>query len=363
MPMRPAPAMSRYHEAADLTPIARSPRARPAPVGLAMLVRATIALLALALVATLSLPALAEAPMRLRGDVTARGDVLTLDDLVENAPEALAKRPLFRAPALGATGTIQARRIIEAVAALDLGSVETGGRVQVSVQRAARRIGAAEIETALKRSLENGHALDPKAIGIRLDGDALVLLAPVDLSGQAIALDLAYDPRSRRLGALISLGDRQASLRVSGIVIEMRDVAVLTRAVARGEAVREADVAIERRPREGTPVDAQASAAALAGEVAQRPLGAGTVLRTGDTALPELVARGEAVTIVYESPGISLAMRGVASESGRMGATINVVNGASKKVLQATIVGPGRVSVGPTPTQRQASAGSPTTVR
>jgi len=39
-----------------------------------------------------------------------------------------------------------------------------------------------------------------------------------------------------------------------------------------------------------------------------------------------------------------------------MGAVVNVVNVASKKVLQATVIGPGRVSVGPAPTAQQAAA-------
>ncbi|MGU3537248.1 flagellar basal body P-ring formation chaperone FlgA [Methylobacterium sp. A54F] len=309
----------------------------------------------------LVLPAAAAEALRLRGDVTARGDVLTLGDLVEGAGGESAKRALFRAPALGATGTIQAHRIVEAVAALGLGSVETGGRVQIAVQRAVRRVGPPEIEAALKRTLETAYGLDAKALSIRLDGEAPTLLAPLDLNGQAVALDVTYDPRSRRVGGLISLGERQASLRVTGLCIEMREVAVLTRGVNRGEAVNPADVVIERRPREGTPPDAQA--AATAGEVAQRALAAGTVLRGGDTAPPDLVARGDAVSIVYETPGISLSMRGQANESGRLGATVSVLNVASKKVLQATVIGPGRVSVGPAGPQRQASADAATTLR
>lgn len=346
-----------------LAPAARRPRARVAPIGAGVWLRAAFAFLALAVLGACVLPALADAPMRLRGDVTARGDVLTLEDLVEGAPAAMAKRPMFRAPALGAAGTIQARRIVEAAAGLDLGPVETGGRLQVAVQRAARRVGAQEIEAALRRALEAGYGLDARSVSVRLDGDAPVLLAPLDLDGQVLALDLSYDPRTRRLGGLMTLGERQASLRVSGLVVEMRDVAVVSRTINRGEPVTAADLAIERRPREAVPPDAQPSAAALAGEVAQRTLGQGAILRTGDTALPELVARGEAVTIVYESPGISLAMRGQATDAGRMGATVNVVNVASKKTLQAVVIGPGRVSVGPAPLQRQASAEPPASLR
>ena len=348
----------------DLLPCARRPaRARAELPGRAVLLRAGLAFLAFAVLGAYAIPAMAEGSLRLRGDVTARGDVLTLSDLVENAPEAMAARPLFRAPALGATGTIQARRISDAASALGLAAVETGGRTQIAVQRAARRVGPGEIEAALKRGLETGFALDPRAIAIRLDGEAPGLLAPADLAGQATALDLAYDPRSRRVSGLVTLGDRQASMRVSGYVVETTEVAVLVRALNRGEAVKEGDLALERRPREGLAADAQAGAAAALGEVALRPLPAGSVLRASDTAQPEIVARGESVTIVYETAGLSLAMRGLANDAGRMGATVNVVNVASKKVLQATVVGPGRVSVGPAPTpapspgpQRQASA-------
>ena len=348
---------------ADLRPITRRVGPRTAPIGIAVLLRAALAFLALAVLGAYTLPAFADEPMRLRGDVTARGDVLTLEDLVENAPAAAAKRPMFRAPALGATGTIQARRIVESVAALNLGAVETGGRLQVAVQRAARRVGAQEIEAALRRALQTGYGIDAKAVSVRLDGDGPMLLAPIDLDGQVVALDLNYDPRSHRVGGLMTLGERQASLRVTGVVVEMRDVAIVNRTLNRGEPVSAADLTIERRPRDGTPPDALASGATLVGEVAQRTLSQGAILRTGDTAPPELVARGEAVTIVYESPGISLAMRGQATDAGRMGATVNVVNMASKKVLQAVVIGPGRVSVGPAPLQRQASAEAATSLR
>ncbi|WP_336486622.1 flagellar basal body P-ring formation chaperone FlgA [Methylobacterium nigriterrae] len=346
-----------------LNPITPAPSPRIAPLGPAVVGRAALALAALLAIGFFTLPALAGGSLRLRGDVTARGDILNLGDLVEGAPQEAGQRPLFRAPALGSTGTIQARRIVEAVAALGLGTVETGGRVQIAVQRAVRRVGAPEIEAALKRGLETAFGLDPRNLSIRLDGEAPALLAPVDLNGQAAALDVTYEPRSRRVTGLISLGERQASLRVSGLVVEMRDVAVLARTVSRGEPVTAADVTLERRPREGSPPDAQSGVADVAGEVAQRTLSAGSVLRTGDTAPPELVNRGEAVTIVYETPGIALSIRGMANESGRLGATVNVINSASKKVLQATVVGPGRVSVGPTAPQRQASAALDAPVR
>ncbi|WP_331326298.1 flagellar basal body P-ring formation chaperone FlgA [Methylobacterium fujisawaense] len=341
----------------DISPIVRRVPRRVMPLGAAVILRALLAFLTFAALGALAIPAMARAEgLRLRGDVTARGDVLTLADLVEGAPERLAT---FRAPSLGATGTIQTRRILDAASALGLSGLETGGRLQIAVQRAARRLGPPEIEAALKRGLETGYGLNAQNIAVRLDGDGPTLLAPLDLEGQAAALDLTYDSRTRRVAGLVTLGERQVSLRVSGVVVELREVAVLTRNLNRGEPVREGDVTLERRPRESVAPDAQGSATTILGEVAQNTLTAGTVLRVTDTAPPDLVARGENVTIVYETPSISLSMRGLSNDSGRMGAVVNVVNVASKKVLQATVIGPGRVSVSPSPAARQAAGAAP----
>lgn len=340
-----------------LKQIIHAPRPQVAILSLGIVGRALFALTALGLMTATVLAG--PEPLRLRGDVTARGDAVTLGDLVEGVGPDVAGRPMFRAPGLGATGTIQARRIADAVAALGLGQVETGGRIQVSVQRAARRVTQPEIEAAVKRALESAYGLDSRNLALRIDGDAPALLAPLDLDGQAAALDLSYDPRTRRVAALITLGERQASLRISGQVVEIREVAVLGRALGRGEAVTAADIAIERRPKEASPADAQiGQVASLAGQVAQRSLSVGAVLRAGDLAPPDVVTRGEAVTIVFDSPGLNLSLRGQANENGRMGAMITVTNPVSKKTLPATVIGPGRVSVGPPPAPvvRQASA-------
>jgi flagella basal body P-ring formation protein FlgA len=323
-----------------------APEARRALLGAGILGRTAFTLVALGL---LTLPVLAaESPrLSLKGDITAERDVITLGDLVSGAPPALAQRALFRAPALGSSGTIQVRRIVEAAAGLGLDAPESGGRLQISVQRAARRIAAPEIEAAVKAALVKLRGLDAGFVTVAFEGEPPVLTVPPDLTSPLAAQDVTYDPRSRRVTALVVVGERQASLRVAGQVVEMADVAVLTRAIGRGETLSAPDVAVERRPREGLPADIAADPAAFVGQVAQKALGAGTALRAGDLGRPDLVARGESVTIVYETPGVVLALRGQAREGGPLGAVIGVVNPVSKKVIQATVIGPGRVTVAP----------------
>src|ERR687898_544393 len=59
-------------------------------------------------------PALAMERVRLKAEVTVNAEVLNLGDLVEGASGPAAETPVFRAPALGETGTIQTARIAEA---------------------------------------------------------------------------------------------------------------------------------------------------------------------------------------------------------------------------------------------------------
>lgn len=302
------------------------------------------------LAATIAAPALAEGAPTLRGDVVATRDVMTLGEIVENAPASLAETPVFRTPPLGQTGTIQVARIAGAAEALGLAGIETGGRLQIVVTRAARRVGPVEIETALKRTLQAQAGLDPNATGVTFDGPAPSLVLAPDMAGDVVAGDLVVDRRSRRLSATVWIGrsssERVASLRVTGSLVDMVEVAVTTRSLDRGETVKASDVALELRPRDLMPADAVLDQKPMAGRVTRRPLAAGTLVRPGDLARPEIVARGDIVTALYEAPGITLAMRLKAQEAGALGDTVSVVNPTSKKVLQAVVTGPGRVTVG-----------------
>jgi flagellar basal body P-ring formation protein FlgA len=293
-------------------------------------------------------PAFSAERAALRGEVTASADILTLADLVDGVADAAAHTPLFRAPALGETGTVQAHRVIEAATALGI-DVAAGGKSQIVVTRAARRIGLAEIEAAVKKVLELQHGIDARALSLNLDGPPPSLRVAPEVKAAVVAEDVSFDRRSRRASATIWVGpspnDRRVSARVTGSVVELVEVAVVNRTVARGETVQASDLAIERRAKESVPPDAQAETPALGGRVARRALAAGAVIRTGDLARPEIVARGEIVTIVYEIPGLTLTLRGRASEAGAQGDTIAVVNPQSKKILQATVVAPGKVAV------------------
>ena len=296
----------------------------------------------------------------LKADITATRDILTLGDLVTGLPAGVASQPAFRAPVLGETGTIQASRIIEAVQAQGVETVLDGGHAQVVVTRAARRIGMIDIEAAVRNAIEERYGVDARALTLSLDNGAPVIVAEPELRGALQTQDLVYDARSRRLVATLllpgSAAMRLKPVRITGQMVETVDVVVPIRAINRGEIIQAADLSTERRPREGTASDVVVEAVAAIGKSARRALGAGQTMRTADLQRQEIVARNEVVTVMYEAPGLMLSMRGRAQEAGAQGDIISVMNIQSKKILQATVVGAGRVAVNGAPAGRVALA-------
>src|ERR1700681_4826204 len=84
----------------------------------------------------------------LKGEVTINGDFVRLGDLIDNAGENAAA-PLFRAPDLGASGTIQVYRVIEAARSQGISVFDAHGLSEVVVLRASRTIALPELERAV----------------------------------------------------------------------------------------------------------------------------------------------------------------------------------------------------------------------
>lgn len=81
------------------------------------------------------------------------------------------------------------------------------------------------------------------------------------------------------------------------------------------------------------------------GFVTRRPIPAGQVLSPVTVNPAHLVTKGETVTILAESPGLSIRSVGVALMNGAMGDVIQVKNTKSNKVVEGRISGPGQIKV------------------
>lgn len=305
--------------------------------------------LASALLLALAAPAAAQetnlSVPALRAHVVVDSELVRIGDLVDNAG-ASAGIAVFRAPDLGETGAVPVARVIDALRNHQVIAVDQKGLKEISVTRAAEAFTHANAEARIAAALSAQYRLgEPANVGVTLDrGFAALQVEP----GRArdIALSrLVYDARSRRFDATIEIPGQSRPLRLTGIAAEMIDVVTLARPVARGDVLRSADIAVERRPKADAMADALPEASSVVGLAVRSNMRAGGILRRADLMKPELVSRNEQVTLVYVVPGMTLTLRGTAQDAGAEGDTVNVLNTQSKRVVQGTVAGPGRVVV------------------
>jgi len=104
------------------------------------------------------------------------------------------------------------------------------------------------------------------------------------------------------------------------------------------------------------PRDAPHDAAAIIGMAAKRPLRAGLAVAQRDVTAPLVVRKDDIITVTYANGGVNLSLQAKALQSAAAGEAFNVVNPASKKVLQAVATGPGEAVVGPQANEARASS-------
>ncbi|HEX8418414.1 MAG TPA: flagellar basal body P-ring formation chaperone FlgA [Sphingomonas sp.] len=122
------------------------------------------------------------------------------------------------------------------------------------------------------------------------------------------------------------------------------EVAVLTRAVERGETLAVSD--FERSPRAPGLAIGAVAATRAAGRELVRALPAGAVVRASDTITPRLVRRGEPVAINLRAHGLLIATGGRALSAGGMGDLVRVVATATNRTFDAVVEGSGAVRLG-----------------
>jgi flagellar basal body P-ring formation protein FlgA len=313
--------------------------------------RPAILVLALTLAGSVGIvtePAAAQnAAPALRANVTVSTDVVHIGDLVENAG-AVADIAVFRSPDLGTRGAVPTARVVEAIRPYQLIDIDTRGLSEVVVTRASRAITMQEISGRIAKSLEGRYGLgDARNITIEFDRDARTLNVEPNVTEDLQVVSLNYNKRSARFEAVIDLPSSGAlhwqTTRYSGTAVETVEAVTVDHPIEHGELLKLSDLTVVRRAKgDGTLISTPQAAVGLA---ARRQLLPGQPLHDGDLMKPALVQRNDVVTIFYEVPGISLTLRGQAQDAGGLGDTINVINTQSKRVMQATVTGAGRVAV------------------
>jgi flagella basal body P-ring formation protein FlgA len=216
---------------------------------------------------------------------------------------------------------------------------------RVVVERPAITIGDAEIMAAVRAELAK-HSLDPKA-DVELTTRGISLQIPADAPPKLEVQNFNLDERTGQFnGRIVAPGaDGPQSLPISGRLYRTIEVPTLSRRIAAGETVSRDDIQWQTARADTIARNVILAADKIVGMEAKRPLQADMPLRIGDVREPIVIAKGSVVTLVVQSPTMTLTSKGRAMENGGKGDTIRIQNTQSKIVVEGEVVSPGTVRV------------------
>ena len=217
---------------------------------------------------------------------------------------------------------------------------------RVVVERASTMIHVTDIERALRAEL--GTRGLGETFEITISNRNLVIHIPADKTPDVVVTDLSLDPRSNRLTAIIAVpsdGPQPRRVNITGRVYPVLEVPVPARTLRPGQVIGDNDV--EWVAIRSTELRANfiTDAGNLVGQEPRRTLRAGVPVRNVDVQRPVAVAKNGAVTIVYQTPAVTLTATGRALQQGSEGDSVRVMNIQTQAVLDAVVTGTNRVEV------------------
>jgi flagellar basal body P-ring formation protein FlgA len=284
----------------------------------------------------------------LRANVTVTGNVVRIGDVIDNAGTS-SQIAIYRAPDLGTTGTLPVDQLLAALQAHQVIGVDTKDIKAVTVTRLSRTVEAKEIQLQVARALEHRSGLgDAANLTLTFDRDVQDLQLEASNTGAMQPVSARYEARSGRFDVSFEVGNdantAPARLRFTGTAIETVEAAVLTRDIERNEVLKSSDLMTERRPKAALGTDVASRDRAI-GMQMRKQVRAGQPLKTADLAKPDLVQRDQNVTLIYESAGLYLTIRGKAIENGAEGDVVNVLNLQSKRTVSGVVIGREQVAI------------------
>ncbi len=285
-----------------------------------------------------------------------RGRRVLLRDIarIKSSDQALEKRlldaDLGRPPAEGWLKVIRKEEVKEAIrqAGIDPARVRLAGSTETEIRSRCVLVTADQIEDAAELVLRATAArLEKEEVEWSILRHARACRVPAGRRGVDLTAVLRHGRMDRDQAVL------DVSIRVDGETVKtvpvafrlrrFRKVLVTLAPLRRGEPLDRGKVALKRVDVSrffGTPLD---DLSRVKGKVAARMLSSGEILRLMDLKNPELVRKGDLVTMVAVRGNLRITVKGVARTGGSLGELVMVMNPSSRRVVQGKVVGVGVV--------------------
>ncbi|MQX35395.1 flagellar basal body P-ring formation chaperone FlgA [Roseospira navarrensis] len=284
----------------------------------------------------------------LRPEVTIERALIQLGDVFGGLPPEVAAIPIGHAPQPGERLVLGADYLNNLAVEYGVDWSPASRYVQTVVNRRSYTIGRDHIIDALReRLLAEGIPFDAE-VDITAHNIRAAVGSPDEM--RVAVRDLYYDDRTGRFNAMVQVpaeGPSARLIRLAGSVHQAIDVPVLVRPIRRGMVITEADVRWETLRGGDVGPNTLLEIDDLIGQAARQGIQAGQPVRVNQVRMPELVQRNGLVTMVLETPFMTLTARGRALEAGAKGETVRVANMASGKEILAVVTGQNTVRVAP----------------
>ncbi|MGB0720222.1 MAG: flagellar basal body P-ring formation chaperone FlgA, partial [Bdellovibrionales bacterium] len=272
-------------------------------------------------------------------------DSIMLSDIFTDLPSGKDK-VLGPAPYPGKEMVLNARMLMRIAMALDLPWRPQSSAEYVSISRSATVINTDMITDVLKSEISDlGY---DGAYQIAYSGAMPEIILPND---QPQSLEIkslnTYDGTDRFDAVLVapSAENPLQTVQVSGALNRMVDIPVLREAVRSGTIIGKNDIDYITIREAALRHDMVMSKEELIGMTPRRIILQDKPIKTGDLEAPQVIKRGDLITMRFSHRGMQLTAQGKALENGAKGDVIRVSNSASNKNLEALVVGEREVEV------------------
>lgn len=292
-------------------------------------------------------------PPQLKGQATIADEVIRAGDIWDNIG-AKAQTPIARAPQPGRHLTLDARWLSAMANSAGIDWRPSSNYDRIVVDRAGQNVEINTVETELREALSMEGL--PKGAQFEISNrSALSIVIPTDAQPTVAIKDVVIDPRTQRFSAVaeIPAGSPQATrVKITGRTFMTTRIPTLARAMGRGETISERDIVWSEVRDEALRQDCVTDAQQIIGMEPKTLLKVGAPIRLTELQRPILVGRNALVTMILQTPFMTLTSQGRASEDGGLGDLVKVTNLQTKQVVEGRVQGSGTVLVAAVPSAR-----------
>ena len=280
----------------------------------------------------------------LKPNATVNDNYIRLGDLFDDSGKA--DLILGNAPQPGNDMVINARTLNRLAATNNIAWKASSVTDQIIVRREAHTVSHDDINLAVKDALDKRGVTGEYTVSLSNLHTAMVL--PKNIPATAEVSTLSYTPGRDMFTATVAVPSADNPVRtvnVSGMIERTTQIPVLKAGLRNGDIIGSGDIEwIDVSARTLAP-DAIIDADKLMGKTPVRLISTNAPIRMKDVTNPQLVSRGDEITILVKEGGMQLTAKGKAMQNGSEGDLIRAVNVATNRSITAMVTGDRTVTV------------------